>query len=141
MKKLAPILIIILLIISISGIWWFSTHIFTGEPIPQNQVVRIIDGDTFKTASGEIIRLLCIDTPEKNKEGYEEAKNYLEELIINKEVILEADIQDKDKYSRSLRYVYLEELFINKEIYKAGHAKIMSIPPSNSLCEEITSSQ
>ena len=66
-----------------------------------------------------------------------EAKIYLESLILSKEVILEADIQDKDKYDRLLRYVYLNETFINKEIYKAGYAEMMIVPPSDSKCEEI----
>ena len=146
------LLIITLLIISASGIWWFSKQPSTeptAEP-PPNQVIRVIDGDTFEIASGDTIRLLCINTPEENKEGYQEAKDYLENLILDKEVILEADIQEQDKYNRALRYVYLNNsdnsinnpnatttIFINKEIYKAGHAEMMIIPPSDSKCNEI----
>ena len=136
--KLKIILILLISILLISS--YVIILEYTPSPtieIPDNQVIRVIDGDTFELQSGEIIRLLCIDTPEENEQGYEEAKQFLENLILNEEPTLEQDTQDKDKYNRSLRYAYLNETFINKEIYKAGHAEIMSIPPSNTKCEEI----
>ena len=116
-------IIIIAIIISISLIYNASqldnpqaTVPFTKPYTPNpNQVIRVIDGDTFELGSGEIIRLLCIDTPEVGEEGYEEATIFLENLILFEEPTLEADIQDKDKYNRSLRYAYLNETFINKE--------------------------
>jgi len=136
--KLKIILIFLISILLISS--YILIQEYTPSPtiqIPDNQVIRVIDGDTFQLQSGEIIRLLCIDTPEENEQGYEQAKQFLENLILNEEPTLEPDTQDKDKYNRSLRYAYLNKTFINKEIYKAGHAEIMSIPPSNTKCEEI----
>ena len=121
-------IILVLVILTVSGIYSLSRYYSIGEdnwatvPLNEpyttapNQVTRIIDGDTFELASGETIRLLCIDTPEKGEQGYEEATLFLENLLLNEEPTLEPDIQDKDKYNRSLRYVYLNETFINKEI-------------------------
>ena len=37
-------------------------------------IKEVIDGDTFKTTENENIRLININTPEKNEYGYEEAK-------------------------------------------------------------------
>ena len=48
------------------------------EQLPDNTVIRVIDGDTFEIATGDKIRILCIDTPEQNEEGYEEATRFLE---------------------------------------------------------------
>ncbi len=48
-------------------------------------VTSIIDGDTIELSTGERVRLICIDTPEINEDGYEEAKNYLTEQILNKD--------------------------------------------------------
>jgi len=112
------------------------------EDISDNTVVRIIDGDTFELASGDIVRLLCIDTPEIGEEESEMGTFYLTSLILNKEVILESDVQDKDDYGRLLRYVYVNAswgtVFINRELYQNGYAKMMIIPPSDSRCEEIS---
>ncbi|MEK6914016.1 MAG: thermonuclease family protein [Nanoarchaeota archaeon] len=84
-------------------------------------VTKIIDGDTI-LANGEHIRLLGIDADEKGYECYNEAKKRLEELILNKEVLLEEDLTDKDRYGRLLRYVFLKEENINILIVEEGFA-------------------
>lgn len=71
-------------------------------------VTKVIDGDTV-VVNGESVRLLGIDADEKNEPCYKEAKKRVEELVLNKEVILEKDIKDKDQYKRSLRYIFVEE--------------------------------
>jgi endonuclease YncB( thermonuclease family) len=117
----------------------FSHYINSGSSLPDNYVTQIIDGDTFQINTGEIVRLLCVDTPEKNQTGYEEAKYYLESLILNKEVILQGSITNTDKYLRILRYVYLNEsgefLFINKMILDNNYGELLIIPPEK--CEEV----
>lgn len=100
--------------------------------IPDNYVTRVIDGDTFTLHSGEIIRLLCVDTPEKNQPEYEEAKLFLESLILGKEVNLTASLTDKDIYNRSLRYVYVDNQFVNKLVLES-YGKLLIIPPEE--CE------
>jgi len=102
------------------------------ESFPDNYVTEVIDGDTFITYSGETIRLLCVDTPEKNQQGYEEAKSYLESLILNKEVILNTSITDKDIYNRSLRYVYINNTFVNNLVL-INYGELLIIPPED--CE------
>jgi micrococcal nuclease len=110
--------------------------------LPDNYVIKVIDGDTFTINSGETIRLLCVDTPEKGKKGYENATDFLETLILNKEVILISSITDKDDYNRSLRYVYVnspslsEPLFVNQLILDNDYGKLLVIPPET--CEEIS---
>ena len=112
--------------------------------LENNTVVRVIDGDTFEyydKNSDKIlkVRLLCVDAPEKNKEGYEDAKSYLRSLILYKEVILKSSITDKDRYNRLLRYVYVndfgEVLFVNKLILNNGYGELLIIPPEE--CNEM----
>jgi len=99
---------------------------------PDNYVTRVIDGDTFEIYSGETIRLLCVDTPEKNQQGYEEAKLFLESLILNKEVNLTSSLTDKDIYDRLLRYVHINNQFVNKLVLE-NYGELLIIPPEN--CE------
>jgi len=83
-------------------------------------VTKIIDGDTIIVEGGETIRLLGIDTDEKSHKCYNEAKNRLEEILLNKKINLE--ITGKDPYGRYLAYVKLNEENINLKIIKEGLA-------------------
>ena len=105
-------------------------------------VTKVIDGDTIEINTGERVRLICIDTPEKGEEGYNEAKDYLEDLILNKEVKLEKDISETDKYDRLLRHIYLEDgTFVNELIVKEGYATAYWYKPDITLCPQIENAE
>lgn len=87
-------------------------------------ITRVIDGDTLNSDIGKI-RLLGINTPEKNQPYYEQAKEFLQQYE-GKQVQIERTNEDKDKYGRFLRYVFYNEEFINKEILKEGLANFYS---------------
>jgi len=93
-------------------------------------VERIIDGDTFVLTDGKHVRLIGINTPEKNEHYYDESTNKLSELILNKELTLEKDVNDKDWYNRSLRYVYVDDVFINLLLVEQGYARAYDIKPN-----------
>jgi len=88
------------------------------------RVIRIIDGDTIVVQGGYHVRYIGIDTPEKGKPFYQEAKDFNRELVEGKTVWLEKDVTDKDKYNRLLRYVYVDDVFINAEMVRAGYAYV-----------------
>jgi len=110
--------------------------------ISDNYVIRIIDGDTFELATGEKVRLICIDTPERGEEGFQEATDFLTELILNKEVRLEKDISETDRYGRLLRYIWVnvsnnQEVFVNRELVQEGYAEVYRYGEDVSRCGEI----
>jgi micrococcal nuclease len=92
-----------------------------GTPI---KVIRIIDGDTFETETGEKVRLIGINAPEIRDIFGEEAKQHLINLVENKIVDLEPDhiSHDRDRYNRLLRYVILNGIDINKQMVLDGYA-------------------
>ncbi len=103
-------------------------------------VVKVIDGDTIELSNGERVRYIGIDTPEidyKNKKTQCFAKKAKEEnkkLVLSKQVRLEKDVSDKDKYGRLLRYVFVKdkkggEIFVNLYLIKHGYALIATYPP------------
>jgi hypothetical protein len=97
-------------------------------PITGGYVIKVYDGDTITIASKLpfenspmyrfSVRLLGIDTPEikgkneKEKIMAKEAKNKLENMIMNKHIILKNI--NTEKYGRILADVYLEDIHINK---------------------------
>ncbi|MBL7053556.1 MAG: thermonuclease family protein [Candidatus Portnoybacteria bacterium] len=84
-------------------------------------VTKVIDGDTVLIEGGYSVRLLGIDTDERNKPCYNTAKERLEELVLNKEVILESGNDDLDQWCRYLRYLFLDDLNIGLEMVKEGY--------------------
>ncbi|MFH1333382.1 MAG: thermonuclease family protein [archaeon] len=87
-------------------------------------VTKVVDGDTLDLDNGQRIRFSGINTPETGECYYQEAKDRLKELILNKEVYTERDKSDKGAYGRYLRYLYLDDMMINEEIVKEGYAKV-----------------
>lgn len=113
-----PALILALLITFLIA---FNVHIFSNPPQQKQTVMvtRVIDGDTLIVDNQTTIRLENINTPERGEQGYEEAKNFLQQYE-NREVQIE--ISGLDKYRRTLARIYTSE-YLNLEIVKKGFAK------------------
>lgn len=116
------------------------------DPIPKPDtlflVTSVIDGDTVYIDTGEKVRLICIDTPEKNEDGYVEAREYVEDLILGKKVKLVKDVSEVDRYNRLLRYIYLENgAFVNELIVREGFGEAYPYSPDTALCPTIQSAE
>lgn len=100
-------------------------------------VTRVYDGDTFRTADGENVRLIGVDTPEINhEEGTaeyygREALAYARKHLEGKYVYLEYDQDRRDKYGRLLAYVFLTDgIFFNASLLEEGYAHLITVPPN-----------
>jgi|SRR3989344_1975561 len=118
-------------------------------------VTKVVDGDTIEVDMGgqlKKVRLLEIDTPETKdprrpvgcfgKEAYMENKR----LVEGKEVILQKDISETDKYNRLLRYIYLplkdgNFLFVNDYLVRQGYATVLTYPPDVKFSERLLLAQ
>jgi len=100
-------------------------------------VTRVIDGDTIEVEGGIRVRLICIDTPEKGEEYYQEAKDFLTDYILNEKIRLVKDVSETDRYGRLLRYVYGANVLINGRIVQKGYARVYRYPPDTELCDDI----
>jgi len=104
-------------------------------------VTSIVDGDTLDIDSGERIRLVCVDTPERGENYYEEAKDRLSELVLNEEVRLEKDTTERGKYGRLLRYIWLDDELISEVLVEEGLAKAYRYPPDEKYCDRIEAAE
>ena len=100
------------------------------KPDVEYKVIEVIDGDTIVLSNNEHVRLIGINTPESERYFYGEAKEVLKLLVLNKNVRLEKDVDDRDTYGRLLRYVYIGNLFVNLEMVKRGFANVFTFPPN-----------
>lgn len=87
-------------------------------------VERVIDGDTIVVENDTHVRLLGINTPEKGEIYYQEAKDFLSNLTLNKTIRLEYGQEREDLYGRTLAYIILEGNNINAEQVRNGFANL-----------------
>jgi len=98
-------------------------------------VERVIDGDTVvvgDTASlrsrhenpsqSISVRLLGVNSPERGEQYYDEAKEFLENAVLNKTTILKFGKEKYDKYDRILAYVFVENENLNLKLVRNGFA-------------------
>ena len=103
--------------------------------IDQFLVTRVIDGDTIEIEGGQKIRYIGIDTPETvhpdkpvqcyGRESSDKNKN----LVEGKQIRMEKDVSETDRYGRLLRYVFIGDVFVNDYLVKEGFAKSSTFPP------------
>jgi len=126
-ETLQTTLIVLACLISLTIILYFTIILLLNSSnnaiIPPSQVAEIIDGDTFRLTNGDIIRLLCVDTPEKGEDGYDEATSYLGGRLLY-ETNLRLEGNETDRYNRNLRWVYVDDVLINKEIIDEGYGEL-----------------
>jgi len=86
------------------------------------KVSYVLDGDTIQLSSGETVRLAGINAPEIGQPCSSEATDKLRQFVLDKEVTLEQDINNKDQYGRLLRYIYIDDILVNLEMVRLGLA-------------------
>jgi micrococcal nuclease len=108
-------------------------------------VVRVSDGDTIRvrleTGREERVRYIGVDTPETAKPGTaaecfaDRASAFNARLVADREVRLERDAEERDRYGRLLAYVYVGDTFVNEELVRRGYAQPLTVPPNVRFAE------
>jgi micrococcal nuclease len=111
-------------------------------PTDRGHVVRVVDGDTIRVLIGdseERVRYIGIDTPEsvdprKTIQPYAlEASAENKRFVDGRDVVLEKDVSDRDRYGRLLRYVWIQDgdgwRLVNWNLVVEGYASAVSYPP------------
>ncbi|NSW84098.1 MAG: thermonuclease family protein [Syntrophothermus sp.] len=115
-------------------------------------VTSVADGDTLHVKINgreEKVRLIGVNTPEiahpdlgiKEQPYGKEAAAYTQKRLTGKQVYLELDVGERDKYGRILAYVWLEQpksdsetevraKMYNAELLLNGYAQVMTVPPN-----------
>ena len=98
------------------------------------RVVRVSDGDTIRVrlASGreERVRYIGIDAPERGDCFSARATAFNASLVARREVRLERDAEERDRYGRLLAYVYAGGVAVNEELVRRGYAQPLKVPPN-----------
>jgi len=105
-----------------SLIFYYQITDSTPDLLITAKVIKIIDGDTLTLEDQTKLRLLGINTPEKNQPYYQEAKQFLTDLVQNKTIQIES--HGPDKYQRTLAHISLNNQNINAAILTNGLATL-----------------
>lgn len=149
-KKLAIVLTILAFLIggtSLSqGLGNLLESLVGPELLGPYEVVRIVDGDTIIVeldGGEEKLRMIGVDTPEsvhndleKNVPYGKVSSDYTKDMLEGREVWLEMDVEERDRYGRLLAYVYLDGEMFNRMLLEEGHATIITVPPNVKYAEE-----
>lgn len=106
------------------------------------KVIRVIDGDTIEVKNLGVVRVLGIDVYDMNARMVKKqmkrtgktkdeviklsikGKEFAKIMLLGKEVRLEKDHLDTDRYGRYLRYVYVDGKDYSYLILRAGLAEV-----------------
>jgi len=108
----------------------------TQVPLKVSQVVSgqalEVVGITEQPSLISQVRLLSIDAPDLQQRPWgDEAKERLEALIGEQPVILEFDLEAKDKFGRTLAYVWKDGVLLNEQLVKDGYALFVARSPNH----------
>ncbi|RDU38952.1 nuclease [Neobacillus piezotolerans] len=107
-------------------------------------VGRVVDGDTIQTSDGRKIRFVGVNTPESTTrhETYgKEASDYTKSRLTGKQIWIQKDVSNTDRYGRQLRIIWLavpsddlneKEIrakMFNAELVLNGYAEPSTYPP------------
>ena len=108
------------------------------------RVVEVTDGDTLVVeveGRAEDVRLIGINTPERDECFFAEATDALTDLVDSEEVRLVADQTDQDEFGRLLRYVFVGEAFVNEAMVRDGFAQAYRYEPDVARADELDAAQ
>lgn len=105
------------------------------------KVVRVIDGDTIEIEGNKKVRYIGINTPELHDPRRpiqcfgQISTDENRRLVEGKEILIQKDVSEVDRYKRLLRYVWVpsidsgQDLFVNDYLIRQGFAQVSSFPP------------
>ncbi|KKQ64651.1 MAG: Nuclease-like protein [Candidatus Daviesbacteria bacterium GW2011_GWA2_38_24] len=119
------------------------TTIITPSEKQLVKVVRAIDGDTVEIEGNIKVRYIGINTPELHDprrpvQCYGQiSADENKKLVEGKEVYIQKDVSEVDKYKRLLRYVWVGDpstgsgqvIFVNDYLVRQGFAQVSTFPP------------
>jgi micrococcal nuclease len=127
-SRVAPLLVLLAIAVPVSA-----------QSALEGFVTRIVDGDTIHVDVGgrvEKVRYIGVNTPElhhprKGEEpGDRAAAAMNRQLVSDRRVRLELDIQTRDRHGRLLAYVWVADTMVNAELVRRGFAQVMTVPPN-----------
>ena len=119
---------------------------------PQGQIVKVeraFSGQTINAVSlsdlqaiPRPVRLIGINAPDLRQMPWgPQARNKLAELIGDRPVLLEFDVEKQDRFQRQLGYIWREKELINEQLVKQGYALAVARSPNTKYDRRLANAQ
>ena len=97
-----------------------------GADRAQALIKQVIDGDTVMLSGGDLVRILGIDTPERDEPFYGEARDYLGAAVHSGTPALElCSSESRDRYGRRLAFLEVSGRDVSAELLLEGLARTL----------------
>ena len=104
-------------------------------------IVKILDGDTYDLSDGRRVRMLGIDTPEKGEPYADSARNLANSFLKGKQVTIDFEKNQKDRYDRYLVYLHFQGILVNKLFLERGFARLYLFSGTRRYNSELITAQ
>ena len=105
-------------------------------------VRKVIDGDTLRLVSGEKVRLIGVNAPEREESLGPMGIKCLKDILGGQKVRLEVGVEPRDKYGRLQAHLYTKKgVYVNAELLRRGCAKLKVIGANVSNIYELVKAQ
>lgn len=120
---MAKKLIILVLALAALNLWQWQQR---SELLEDKRVIKVPDGDSIVLATQQEIRLSNLEAPELGFCGGEEAKERLEELVLEK--VVDVQIISHGQFRRQLGLVSVDGALVNRVMLEEGLARYDGSP-------------
>jgi micrococcal nuclease len=111
-------------------------------------VKYVNDGDTITLTSGKRVRYIGINAPEIDHDkhnaqpfGYA-ARTFNKQMVLNRKIRLDVDLERHDRYGRLLAYVFLPDgSFLNERLLQQGYAFFLYKKPNLKFNQRLLKAQ
>ena len=110
--------------------WTFGVRELEKGALWSGYVKNVVDGDSidvsFNICGVQRVRLVGINAPDMDEDGYEKAKEFVNRTCMWEEVKL--DVDDEEQYDplyRILAGVYVNGTNLNEKLVREGYAEVM----------------
>jgi endonuclease YncB( thermonuclease family) len=100
------------------------------------RVAEVVDGDTVALVSGERVRVIGINTPEKHEPLADEATQALAALVANRPLQVVTGPEKRDRHGRLLAWLEVENRDAGLALVQQGLAAAVAFPPNISRLDQ-----
>jgi micrococcal nuclease len=106
-------------------------------------IARVIDGDTVHCFELGTVRLIGMDTPERNQPPFgAQSADALAALAPQGDTVwIERDVSERDRYGRMLGYLWKSGELLNYRLVREGWAMTLTVPPNVQYVEAFVAAQ
>jgi micrococcal nuclease len=120
--------------------------------VPQGNLVKVeraISGQTIEVISTadniallQQVRSIGIEAPDIKQEPWGKlAQQKLEQLIAGKQILLESDVEEKDRFDRKLAYLWQDKVLLNELLVKEGYVLAVARSPNTKYQQRLANAQ